>query len=250
MFKLFQFWKWVLLTHISRNESIDNNPETDVIIATYNTRRLKNINSLVRSVLKCNFVKHLVVTNNNPDIHIEDQVTIKDNRLDLVNQPVRRWPGYRWHIASNSQAEYFIIIDDDFLILPGQLKILLQHLIHEPDIAHGITGHLNGKYYQNREMEVVVLNQIYAVTKKHVNRYFEITGAIKQNYPEVFPLIEKCADDFIISKSGNSNPKIHNVGQLTRCQTARAPSIAVHLGTDFRRERQKVVNSFKTILQK
>jgi len=250
MFKLFQFWKWVLLTHISKNESIDNNPETNVIIATYHIKRLKNINPLVRSVLKCSYIQSVIVTNNNPDIHIEDWVTVKDNRLDLINQPERRWPGYRWNIASKSRAKYYIIIDDDFLILPDQLKILLQHLIHEPDIAHGITGHLNGKYYQNREMEVAVLNQIYAVTNKHVDRYFEITDVIKQNYPEVFPLIEKCADDIIISKAGSNKPKIHDIGQLTRCHTARTPGIAIHRGDDFLHGRQKVINALYSILQK
>lgn len=244
------FWKWVIFTHINRNESIENNQKITVIISTYNVKRLKNINPLVRSVLKCKFIQNVIVTNNNPDINIEDWITVRDSRLDLINQPVRRWPGYRWRIAGNINAEYFIIIDDDILLLPNQFKILLQHLIKEPDIAHGITGHLGGDYYQNREMEVTVLNQIYAVTQKHINRYLMITNAIKHDYPEVFPLIEKCADDLIISKSGISNPKIHHIGQLTRCHTARKPGVAIHLGTDFLQERRKVKNALDSILQK
>ena len=243
------FWRWILVTRLGKTQSINSDHTAVAILTTYHVRRLKNIDGLVRSFLKCDFIEKVIVSNHNPEVNIDDRVSMQDDRLVLINQPVRRKPGYRWQIAKTLDARYFIVIDDDFLITPVQIRVLFLHLIEEPGIAHGVTGHLQARYYQNKNMEVTQIHQIYAVTKEMINRYFEITDSIKKTRPDVFPLIEDRADDTIISKAGSARPKIHHIGLLSRCSTSRSPDVAVHLSQDFYAERRKVIDVLDDILQ-
>ena len=165
------YWKWLLDGYICNNQSINGNYKVVVILASYHIERMKNIEPLVRSLSKCDFVSGIIVSNHNPDISVEDWVKIKDERLRLINQPTRHGPGYCWMLADKEDSDFFILIDDDFLASPRQLKILFQHLVEQPDVPHGVTGFFKSKYYQNREMEVVTLNQIYAITRAHLDKY-------------------------------------------------------------------------------
>ena len=221
MLKKILYWRWLLNSYICSNQSINGNNKVIVILASYHIERMKNIQPLVRSISKCDFVDKIIVSNHNPDVFIEDWVKIKDERLQLINQPTRRGPGYCWTLADKEDSEFFILIDDDFLIFPRQLKILFQHLVEQPDVPHGVTGFLKARYYQSREMEVVTLNQIYAITRAHLEKYIELAETIRAIDPSAYDSIEPYAHEIIISKTGKNKPKIHNIGPVTRCHTAR-----------------------------
>lgn len=246
------YWKWKLNCYIGRSQLFDQMTDGSImaILTSYNTERLKNIDPIIRSILKCEFIEKVVVSNHNPDIKLEQWVRVKDERLKLINQNTRYGPGYRWEIAYGEDSDFIILIDDDLFIYPGQIKILIQHLFRQPGIPHGITGHYNTNYYQNLEMEVDTLNQIYAITRQHLEKYFELLNAIKVIDHTAYESIELYADDVLISRSGINKPMIHNIGSLLRCNTARKPGVAMHLEENFIEKRNRVVNVLDKILQR
>ena len=241
---------WLCHCYFAKNQSINVQKTTVAILACYHVERMKNIEPLIRSILKCNFIDKVILTNHNPTVFIEDWVKIKDERLKVINQPVRRGPGYCWNLADKEDSQFFILIDDDFLVSPRQIKILFQHLLDEPDIPHGITGHLDGNYYQNKEMEVDKLNQIYAISREHLTRYLELTEKIRVFNQSVYELIEPFAHEVIISKTGINRPKIHRIGLLTRCPTARKPGVAIHRRREFLVGRQQVISALDRVMHK
>ena len=243
------YYIWLLNSYIAGKQSSDTQNKAVAILASYHIERMKNIEPLVRSILKCDFIKKIILSNHNPNVLIEDWVKIKDDRLNMINQPTRRGPGYCWDLAKKEDSQFFILIDDDFLVSPKQIKILFQRLLDNSDIPHGVTGHNNLEYYQNIDMEVDILNQIYAITKTHLNKYFEIAEAINAIDHEAYETIEPYAHEIIISKTGKNRPRIHNIGLLTRCPTARKPSVAIHQSEDFRIKRVKVFNALQTVMQ-
>ena len=250
MKKLF-YWHWILYGYIGRNRVFDKYVGAGAlfILTCYNLERMKNIEPIVRSILKCTFIEKIIVSNHNPSVILEHWVRIKDKRLKLVNQMTRRGPGSRWKLAHEEGSEFIILIDDDMLVYPSQLEILFNHLVKQPDIPHGITGHYKSEYYQNKEMEVGTLNQIYAITRQHLVKYFELSEAIKAIDYMAYEDIEFYADDILISKSGINKPRIHNVGTLLRCPTARKPGVAMHLEENFLKKRIRVIDVLELVMQ-
>lgn len=135
------------------------------------------------------------------------------------------------------------------LVYPAQVKILFQHLLEQPGAPHGITGHYKSKYHQNKEMGVDTLNQIYAITREQLRKYHELSESIKAIDYSAYENIELYADDVLISKSGINKPKIHNVGTLLRCPTARKPGVAMHQDKEFLAGRTKVISALKTVMR-
>lgn len=251
MIKKLLYWKWRVNGYIGRKQSLD--PDTGngilAILTSYNTERLKNIDPIIRSLLKCKFIEKVILSNHNPDIVIEQWVRVKDERLNLVNQNTRYGPGHRWEIAYKEDSDFIILIDDDLFIYPAQIKILFQHLFKQPGVPHGITGHYKSRYYQNLEMEVDTLHQVYAITRQHLEKYFELLHAIKTIDYLAYESIELYADDVLISRSSIDKPVIHNIGSLLRCDTARKRGVAVHMEENFIARRKRVVEVLDKILQ-
>ena len=240
---------YVLKSSLARNQYMaDDRLKVTALLASYHHKRFKNLQPLVRSILKCQFISRVILSNHNPDFAVENWVKFKDNRLLIINQPVRRGPGYCWELAHAENSDYYLLIDDDFLITPKQIKKLVQHLIDEPGVPHGITGHNNSEYYQSVEMEVDRLSQIYTITRSHLDKYFQYLEKIKAIDPDAYKAIEPFAHEIILSKTGSGKPKIHNVGPILRCPTVRKPGVAIHQGKDFRSEQAKVINALKMVI--
>jgi hypothetical protein len=242
----------ILNGYIGRTISLDSSQKATILLAPYHPERMNHLDPLVRNLLKCTFVEKIVITNHNPNIKIEDKINIRDDRLVCINQNVRRGSGYRWHVANTLDAEYFIIIDDDVLLLPSQLKILFQHLISEPSVPHGYTGQLHlmnnqFEYHERENIEVDYLCELYAVSKDHVKRYVEIERLIVEQDKTLADAIERFADHIVISQTTTQNPKIHEISRLLRSGTFNTPGIAIHKDDKFEGSVLKVCQAVQKI---
>jgi hypothetical protein len=234
---LLKIFLWVSSSVLGRPISIASPQKLTVLITYFNPVRMKWINHQIRNVLRCTFVERIIISNHNPHIHIHDKVKIKDDRLVVLNQPVQRGCGFRWHVAREFDPEYLIVIDDDFLLSSSQLTKLFNYLLLEPGIPHGLSGMLylpNGKFeFRDKEdLQVDFLCEIYAVTKRQLSHYMEIYDQISSD-AEIAKIVDATADFMMISQTGLAKPKIHNIGRLFRDETFQMEGVAVHKNQMF-----------------
>ncbi|RKZ83517.1 MAG: hypothetical protein DRR19_19010 [Candidatus Parabeggiatoa sp. nov. 1] len=248
------YWKWLFRLRFGRDVSLNGEEKATVILLSY--KRVQNIEPITRSCLKCHFIEKVIISNHNPDIRIEDWVKVKDKRVVLINQPVRKRCGWRWVMAKEESANYFIALDDDAFIYPEQIGMLFNRLIQQPDVPHGVKGSVfwdpknekfTNKYFQQKEMDVDVLHQLYFVTKEHVNRYFKYVDKIKASNCVVGNEIEPVGDDIVISHTGLNQAKIHDVGFPLTCPTQYAKGIAVRSEENFDQRRREIFSEVKKI---
>jgi len=228
---------WVFSGTLGRQVSIESPQKLTVLITYFNPVRMKKINHQIRNILKCTFVERIIISNHNPKIHIHDKVKIKDDRLVMLNQPVQRGCGFRWHVAYEFDPEYLIVIDDDFFLFPSQLTSLFNYLLAEPGIPHGLSGMCylsdgNFEFRDKEDLEVDFLCEIYAVTKSQLHYYMEIYDQISSD-DEIARIMDATADFMIISQTGLSKPKIHHVGRLFRDETFQMEGVALHKNQMF-----------------
>jgi len=243
---------WTLNGYFGRTLSLDIPQKVTVLLTYYHPARMNHINGQIRNFLKCAFVEKIVITNHNPNIKIEDRIHIRDDRLSCINQDVRRGNGYRWRVANTLDAEYFVVVDDDVLLFPSQVKILFQHLIAEPNVPHGYAGQIhlkNDKFeYREREnIEVQYLCELYAVTKSQVKRYAEIEQLLLEHDRMLAEFVERFADHILISQTTTQDPKIHEINRFLRNETFKTPGIATHKDDEFEAGVLKVCYAVKKI---
>lgn len=232
-----KYYLWVLNGFIGLMSRARIFKTTTILITYYNPVRMKHINHHLRNIFKCDFVGQVIISNHNPDIDINSLIRIKDERIVVVNQSARRGCGHRWLVASEFSPEYLIVVDDDVLIFPWQLRQLFEVLVDEPEIPHGLAGMVHGKdgfleYRQEEERSLDYICEIYALTGVHLKRYIEMQSEIIKD-ESLKTMVEFAADFMIISRSGSRAPKIHNAGRLFRCPTYNESGVAVHKNYDF-----------------
>lgn len=218
-----------------------------VLLLSYS--RMENIDPIVSSTLRCKFVERVVVSNNNPDVDIDQWVQNHDSRVELINQTQRQGAGLRWRLAAQRPGEHFIAIDDDIFLYPEQIEGLFRHLVQRPEVPHGFFGSRGhvvdaaGPSVQwNRDVDVDVLHQLYAVTRRHVEVYFRILEEVGQLSHDSADLIEWSGDDILISKTGSARPRIHDLGPVLQCPTANLGSVAVHKRDAFLGKRRRIMS--------
>jgi len=219
-----------------------------VILSGYQAERMKNIEPLIRAALKCTFVEKVIVSNNNPQLRIRDWVKITDRRLTMTDQVVRRGAGYQWELIKQEAAHFALAIDNDILLFPRQMASLFAHLAAKPEVPHGLAGETGLGYIQSQETEVNTLFQVYAVTGRHVQRYFDQLKAIERIDQAVADSVEIFGDDLVISALGAGLPLIHNIGLVLRCATANRIGVATFSLADFDAKRaaiQKCLNAIQ-----
>lgn len=242
------YWKWTLDGYISYPVSLATDEKVTIVIPSYHASRARNLQPLVRSILKCNFVEKIIISNHNPEIRLEDWVQTGDDRVMLINHLVRRGCGYGWVVASQQNADYFIVIDDDMLIYPQQLTVLFQQLIKKPELPHGFIGiRADGEYIIHQEAEVECLYNIYAVTKAHIQKYLEYTKEMVANGYVSQESIEYWGDDLVLSQTGTGQPRIHKAGSIRQCKTTKTSGVATFTENQFEGQRLKVYHALAKV---
>lgn len=223
---------WVVNGYLGKRFSLSGPQKLTVLITYFNPARMVRIDHQLRNILKCSYVDKVIISNHNPNINIQDRIKITDSRLKVLNQPVRQGCGYRWHIASEINPEYLIVIDDDLYLYPGQLTRLFKFLLAEPKIPHGLSG-INclpdGSYeFRDRvDRETDFLCEIYALTREHLAHYMKTYAELASN-EQIIRIVNSTTDFILLSHTGVSKPKIHDVGRLFRDETFKVEGVAVH----------------------
>jgi hypothetical protein len=211
-------------------ESNADLPNAAAVLLSY--KRPKNLPWIAKSLLKNNFISRVIVSNNNPDMKMEDWFDFNDERLELMNQKVRRLPGYRFEIARHLKEEYIICIDDDLYLRPAQIIKLYSELLNNPAVPHGVWGQ---RFYndggeltwkdgiRNLDGEIDVMNRAYFLTRKHIDNFIKIINMLGFDSIEDLQFV----DDMVLSFSGSGRPICHDVGPLLNCLSKDAEDIAV-----------------------
>lgn len=230
-------WLWVANSRWGATVSLPVKGKLVVVVLAYQVERMKNVESLIRSALKCTFVEKVIVSNNNPQLHIRNWVKLTEPRLILLDQSVRRGAGYRWELIRRESADFCLAIDDDILLFPKQIARLTGHLIAQPTVPHGLAGETDSGYIQQQETAVNFLCQVYAVSRQLVQAYFDRVQAIRFLDPTAAEKVEFFGDDLVISSAGADLPLIHNIGVVLRCTTASQNGVAISTLPGFNAER-------------
>jgi len=243
---------WSLNSHIGRTVSLDMPHRAVVVITYYDPARMNHIDPQVRNVLKCDFVEQVVISNHNPDIKIEEKVGIRNDRLVCLDQSSRRACGFRWRLIRSLGADYVISIDDDIFLFPQQLKTLFQSLIREPEVPHGFSGFVrlpddSLQYVERTNMAVHYLCEIYAVTREHLKRYFEMERLLGDDDHTLPAAVERYGDFVLISQTGTRNPKIQNAGGIFRSDTFKTAGVALHKDVEWGAYVEKVARGVEAI---
>jgi hypothetical protein len=242
---------WTLVPYLGRTWSLGV-PDRVTLLLTYcHPRRTRHLAHQVRNLLRCDFVERIVVSSHNPDLRLDSLLTAADDRVMFRQEPVRRGCGHRWRVARTLDAAYVIAVDDDLLLFPWQLAKLYAHLLEDPEVPHGFAGMLRledgGLEYHERENRPVdYLSEVYALTRKHLERYEEIERRVKTR-PGVGDMIEQAADFVLIGHAGRGRPRIHRVGRLLRCETFNQAGLALHKEAGFAEQVRQVGQALKDL---
>jgi hypothetical protein len=253
LLKRILYWMWILEIHLGKKLNSKYDENATMILLSY--KRIKNIEPIVKSALKCSFISKIIVSNNNPaEYDLNDWMSFNDPRVVLINQKKQEGFGIRWDLALNENCKNFIVIDDDVFIKPHQLLKLFESLIADKNVPHGLAGSINFKVFVDRkEIEVEMLHQIYAVTDLHIAKYFEYKNLLEQ-IPSLKNInIVNSADDILISNTGTRNSRIHETGFILRCPSSHDSDIACYLQEGFYERRRKILdelNEMKAVERK
>lgn len=236
LFQRVKYWLkmllWVVNGYLGKRFSLSGPQKLTVLITYFNPARMSRIDHQLRNIFKCSFVEKVIISNHNSDVDIRSLIKVREPRLQIINQSVRKGCGYRWHIASEINPEYLIVIDDDLFLYPGQLTKLFKFLLAEPKIPHGLSG-INclpdGSYeFRDREnRETDFLCETYALTREHLAHYMKTYAELASN-EQIIRIVNSTTDFILLSHTGVSRPKIHDVGRLFRDETFKVEGVAVH----------------------
>lgn len=218
-----------------------------MILLSY--KRPQNINRILTSLKYCLFVQEIILSNNNPDLKIIDYIKIKDDRLRIINQKERCYPSIRFDLSREAKCKYLIAIDDDIFPRPKQLLALYDALRTDSRMPHGFGGQIFDEkgekvshFISNRNLPVEALIWIFAYTKEHVNRYFELLEKAGLDNNSL-----KFNEDVPLSFSGSDYARSHYVGKLENCETSNTIGIASYQEDGFGEQRKTLIQIMRKL---
>jgi hypothetical protein len=227
----------------SRGSTLNDSQGLAILVCGFHPIRYWNIRHILESALKCDFVDTIWISNNNPAHVFPPWLYVADERVRIIEQPVVRTCEYRYQILNEMPGEYFAVLDDDHVLMPGQIGSLFRSLLKEPDRPHGFYGEdypmdpaqfIDGRtWHVNSDATVTNLNRGYFVTRKHVREFHALVRGLR--------LQEVTHDDLIVGFSGERFPRIHDVGSVYECRTEAARGVALWSDHDFLRERRDIL---------
>jgi hypothetical protein len=206
------------------------------VLLTHN--RPQNMSLLVQGALRNRFVTRVIVSNSNAQVKIRNWIRSTDSRLTLIDESMQTQPGHRLVLASETEANYVISVDDDIFLTPKQWKKFFEFLLADEQCPHGIIGDVyrsgtnlgNGSFHQirGRETEVDVLIGAYAFTSEHIKRVLELAAKIGVVDLSRF----RNGEDILLSFSGTTRPRIHPLQPIWFCASSSLPGVALWKSDD------------------
>lgn len=237
---------WVWRVRFGKPRATGNNEEFTAILLSF--KRPQNIGPIVRTLLRTPCVGRVIVSNNNPSCHIHNWIPVRSPRLTIIEQTERRSPAIRYRIAAQDPARFFIAVDDDIFLDPGQIEMVCEALRRDPDVPHGVFGQTWDKDGTMRggirgvTRELDALNRVYAFTADHLEEFFRLLEVL-----DLLPLGNMAfGDDMVISASGLAKPMCHDVGRYLDCPTQHEEGIAVWKEEEFLGYRDKLFVRLRT----
>jgi len=210
-----------------------------------------NIHFLVQSLLKCEYIGRVLVSNNNPRYSIRDWIAVDDARLSIIDQPRNTKQGVRIRFAHDLGGEFVALIDDDRFLYPAQCTRLFESLFAEPEVLHGIEGevaidhgHSNtvseypfdcGVVAQGTSRRVDHATGVYFASRKLIQRAIRLLDRLGIDRLDEFGN----GEDIVLSRSGLGKPILHDVGPVLQCASSWAVGTATYttFGARFYSER-------------
>jgi len=216
------------------------------IVLSY--KRPRNIDKILSSLALCEFVDEIIVSNNNPELRMEDYLSVADPRIRVINQPERRFASVRLELSLAAGSEYILAIDDDIFLQPEQVRQLFEILLDNPAVVHGVGGQVYSpdladmKQIHSRERPVEALIWLFAYTRKHAREYFEILRAIGVDNRRL-----DSSEDVPLSFAGENYARIHDLGPISRCPTDNRKGIATWRNPGFGENRTALVRQMREL---
>lgn len=213
----------------------DSSARLTVLVTFFDPVRMRLADALARNILRCRFVDRLVLSNHNPGARLDRFIHASDPRITVVEATQPQGCGYRWQVARRWTGEYLMVIDDDILLRPAQVRALFDALRAEPECPHGIAGLRRGaggafEFLEQTTQPVDYLCEVYAVSRTHLDEYARQRACLP---PEARTLVDGGADFALISRSGTRQPQLHDVGRALRSESFKTPGVAVHQRPGF-----------------
>lgn len=186
----------------------------------------------------CDLINGIFLSNNNPDLKINDWGDFSGPKFKTVDQPSRCYPSKRLEIAESLDAEYFLCCDDDLFLSTSQLSNFITLALQSPDKVHGIYGQVyvgsgkDARFYSgisSANLEVDVLNRVYFFSKSHVMAMKKLAGQLGYACLDDVRYI----DDLVMSFAGEGRPICHDIGPFEDCETSLDIGIATCLQEGF-----------------
>jgi hypothetical protein len=208
--------------------------------------RPRNIDFLLSAVVACDFVSEIILTNNNPEIRLEDHLHVSDPRIRLIRQPRKTPASIRFDLSREAREPWILAIDDDVFPSPRQVRAIFRQLLLQPERVHGYGGEVWGDppsratyrpvRWPRGTQPVDTLMWAFAYTRAHVEEYFRLLERLGIANFEL-----KSSEDVPLSFAGEGSALVHSVGLFCRCPSESDPAVATWLRPGFFHHRLELV---------
>jgi hypothetical protein len=146
--------------------------------------------------------------------------------------------GARLMLASRLPFDFYIAIDDDTFLTPGQIRRLAELVQGEPDRAHGIAGQrlelhagqIGWRHGVTRlDGAVSILNQVYAFSRRQAVAALELS--VRLGFPTWVEI--GSLDDVMLSCASAKPPLCHDLGDFGACSTSSQKGVAQWVDEGF-----------------